>query len=231
MPLSFLELQFDVDPGRKIESLERVHRLRRRIDDVEQPLVRAHLEVLARVLVLMRRPDDRVDRTLRGERDRTVDARARTSHRLDDLLCALVDDLVIVGLQPDPNLHSGCQLVSSPFPFRFTAPAERFRSPTSPPRRRRVLLAIFEKIAFSLKVLCSKPRPGVSGPVDDSYSVIFTTRPAPTVRPPSRMAKRSPSSMAIGWPSSTDISVLSPGMTISVPSGSLTAPVTSVVRK
>src|SRR3990170_637421 len=144
MPLSFLELQFDVDAGRKIESLERVHRLRRRVDDVEQPLVRAHLEVLARVLVLMRRPDDRVDRTLRGERDRTVDARARTSHRLDDLLCALVDDLVIVGLQPDPNLHSGCQLVSS------------------------------------LKVLCSKPRPGVSGPVDDSYSVIFTSRHAPT---------------------------------------------------
>ena len=37
--------------------------------------------------------------------------------------------------------------------------------------------------------------------------------------------------MAIGWISSTDISVLSPGMTISVPEGSVTTPVTSVVRK
>ena len=61
--------------------------------------------------------------------------------------------------------------------------------------------------------------------------VILVTRPAPTVRPPSRMAKRRPSSMAMGWMSSTVISVLSPGMTISVPEGRVTTPVTSVVRK
>ena len=60
---------------------------------------------------------------------------------------------------------------------------------------------------------------------------ILVTRPEPTVRPPSRMAKPRPSSMAIGWMSSTVISVLSPGMTISVPSGSVMTPVTSVVRK
>ena len=64
-----------------------------------------------------------------------------------------------------------------------------------------------------------------------TYLVILVTRPAPTVRPPSRMANRSPSSMAIGWMSCTLISVLSPGITISVPSGSVTTPVTSVVRK
>ncbi len=37
--------------------------------------------------------------------------------------------------------------------------------------------------------------------------------------------------MAIGAPSSTVISTLSPGMTISTPSGRFAAPVTSVVRK
>jgi hypothetical protein len=37
--------------------------------------------------------------------------------------------------------------------------------------------------------------------------------------------------MATGWISFTEMSVLSPGMTISVPSGSVTTPVTSVVRK
>ena len=37
--------------------------------------------------------------------------------------------------------------------------------------------------------------------------------------------------MAIGWISATVIVVLSPGMTISVPSGRVTTPVTSVVRK
>ena len=64
-----------------------------------------------------------------------------------------------------------------------------------------------------------------------SYLMILVTRPAPTVRPPSRMAKRRPSSMAIGLINSTVIWVLSPGMHISVPSGRLTVPVTSVVRK
>ena len=57
------------------------------------------------------------------------------------------------------------------------------------------------------------------------------TTPAPTVRPPSRMAKRSFSSMAMGWISVTVILMLSPGITISVPAGSSRLPVTSVVRK
>src|SRR5205085_9215987 len=63
------------------------------------------------------------------------------------------------------------------------------------------------------------------------YFKIFVTRPAPTVRPPSRMANRRPSSMAMGLPNSTVMTVLSPGMTISVPSGNVIDPVTSVVRK
>lgn len=67
--------------------------------------------------------------------------------------------------------------------------------------------------------------------INGSYLLILVTRPEPTVRPPSRMAKPRPSSMAIGWISSTVISVLSPGMTISVPSGRVMTPVTSVVRK
>ena len=63
------------------------------------------------------------------------------------------------------------------------------------------------------------------------HLMILVTLPEPTVRPPSRMAKPRPISMAIGWISATVISVLSPGMTISVPSGSVMTPVTSVVRK
>ena len=63
------------------------------------------------------------------------------------------------------------------------------------------------------------------------YSMIVATRPDPTVRPPSRIAKRSPCSIATGWISSTVISTLSPGMHISVPSGSSQTPVTSVVLK
>jgi hypothetical protein len=64
-----------------------------------------------------------------------------------------------------------------------------------------------------------------------NYFKMLLTTPAPTVRPPSRIAKRVPSSSAIGAISSTSIVTLSPGITISVPSGSFTTPVTSVVRK
>ena len=63
------------------------------------------------------------------------------------------------------------------------------------------------------------------------YSMIVATRPDPTVRPPSRIAKVRPWPIAIGWISSIVISMLSPGMHISVPSGRLQTPVTSVVLK
>ena len=62
-------------------------------------------------------------------------------------------------------------------------------------------------------------------------AVILLTTPAPTVRPPSRIANRRPSSMAIGAISLTLILTLSPGITISVPGSSSISPVTSVVRK
>ena len=64
-----------------------------------------------------------------------------------------------------------------------------------------------------------------------NYSSMSITTPEPTVRPPSRMAKRRPFSMAMGVISSTSMSTLSPGMHISVPSGREMMPVTSVVRK
>ena len=64
-----------------------------------------------------------------------------------------------------------------------------------------------------------------------NYSMIVATRPDPTVRPPSRIANVRPCSIAIGWMSSIVIFTLSPGMHISVPSGRLQTPVTSVVLK
>ena len=65
----------------------------------------------------------------------------------------------------------------------------------------------------------------------EDYSLILVTTPEPTVRPPSRIAKRRPSSIAIGVISSTSMVTLSPGMHISTPSGREMVPVTSVVRK
>ena len=54
-----------------------------------------------------------------------------------------------------------------------------------------------------------------------NYLVIEATAPAPTVRPPSRIAKLVPSSIAIGEIKATVTVMLSPGITISVPSGRL----------
>jgi len=87
-----------------------------------------------------------------------------------------------------------------------------------------------------------KPFPGyarVSRAISEStpeacvpdYSTTSETVPAPTVRPPSRIAKRKPFSMAIGAISSMSIVTLSPGITISTPVGKCATPVTSVVRK
>src|SRR5262249_5394623 len=157
--------------------------------------VRAHLEVLARVLVLERAADHAVDVLLGGQGHGTGDRRAGALRSLDDLRRRFVELLVVVALEPDADLllrhvmGSLCGERESPLP--------RHRGSGSAP----------------------------------CYLMISVTTPAPTVRPPSRTANRRPASIAIGWPISISICVLSPGMTISWPSGSLIEPVTSVVRK
>ena len=69
------------------------------------------------------------------------------------------------------------------------------------------------------------------GPLFFNYSITSVTIPEPTVLPPSRIANFNPFSIAIGVISSIVIVTLSPGITISVPSGRATSPVTSVVLK
>ena len=63
------------------------------------------------------------------------------------------------------------------------------------------------------------------------YSIILVTTPAPTVLPPSLIAKFNFSFIAIGVISLTVNLASSPGITISVPAGNSTSPVTSVVLK
>jgi hypothetical protein len=68
-------------------------------------------------------------------------------------------------------------------------------------------------------------------PAPNYRSNISATTPAPTVRPPSLIANRNSFSNAIGVINSISIVTLSPGITISRPSGSFAVPVTSVVLK
>ena len=63
------------------------------------------------------------------------------------------------------------------------------------------------------------------------YLIILVTTPAPTVLPPSLIAKFKFSFIAIGVINLTVNLPSSPGITISVPEGNVTSPVTSVVLK
>src|SRR5262245_29794044 len=96
---------------------------------------------------------------------------------------------------------------------------------------RRLLLVLGRGVVPPLAVRTLEDDVVAHGSLARSYSTISATVPAPTVRPPSRIANRSPFSIAIGVISSTEIDVLSPGITISTPSGRCATPVTSVVRK
>src|SRR5689334_14385883 len=100
------ELDLDVDAGRQVETHQRVDGLRRGVDDVDETLVGAHLEVLAAVLVLVRRADDAVDVLLGRQGHRAGDLRARTGDRVNDLARRGVDHLVVIGLEPDADLLS-----------------------------------------------------------------------------------------------------------------------------
>jgi hypothetical protein len=192
--------------------------------DVDQSLVGADLEVLARVLVLERRTDHAVDVLFGGQRNWTGDRGPGSLGRLDDLAGSAIYGVVVIRLQPDSDLlrrygrHGLFALFllvslvregAAPYRWWGAAPV--------------VCLAVFLPPFGSER---AGPGPALCG-----YSTISATTPEPTVRPPSRIANRRPWSMAIGWISSIDISTLSPGITISVPSGRLATPVTSVVRK
>src|SRR5213596_1195065 len=107
------ELDLDVDTGRQVEPHQRVDGLRRGVDDVDEPLVGAHLEVLAGVLVLVGRADDAVHVLLGRQRHRAGDLGTRAGDRVHDLARRGVDHLVVIGLEPDADLLSRHRSLSS----------------------------------------------------------------------------------------------------------------------
>src|SRR5262249_21970987 len=159
--------------------------LRTRIENVDHALVRLQLELLARLLVDVRRTEDCPALRLRRERNRAGDLRARLLRRPHDVGRGLIDHCMIECLEP--NTDSACH--------------SRFSESVGGGRR-------------AMGGGRSRPSPITHHP--SSYARIFVTTPAPTVRPPSRIANRTCSSIAIGVISSIVIWMLSPGITISV---------------
>src|SRR4051812_24332208 len=175
------ELDFDVHAGGQIELHQRVDRLRRRLHDVEQPLVGPHLELLARLLVDVRRAVDGELLDARRQRNGTADERTGAARRIGDVARRLVEHSMIERLQADADIlrfHSYTDCKEPALEGR----TKSCRSGPLRPRNGQKL------------ILMPKPpeSPDPGGLRALYYFVISATTPAPTVRPPSRMAKRRP---------------------------------------
>ena len=160
----------------------------------------AYFILLPRVFVDETRTVHRILVNLGGEGCWTRNFRAVSHRHVDNLLCRIVYDFRIIGLHLDPKALD--YFFFSMFCCQRACETSKRECPSLPPDPRAPCL----------------------------YFRIFVTTPAPTVFPPSRIAKRCFSSSATGAISFTVNLIVSPGITISVPWGSVTSPVTSVVR-
>src|SRR5579863_9610239 len=96
-------LDLDIDARRQIQLGQIFHRLRRRLEDVDQALVSANLKLLARLLVRMRRAQHGVFVFRRGQGNRPRHLRAGTLRRRDNFGRRLVKDPVVVSLQSNSD--------------------------------------------------------------------------------------------------------------------------------
>src|ERR1700751_4706361 len=91
-------LDLDVHTGGKIELHQRIDCLLCGIEDVEQPLVCANLEGLARFLVDGRRTQHAILVLDRGQRDRSRYLRSGAARGFHDLPSRLVKNAIVVSL-------------------------------------------------------------------------------------------------------------------------------------
>src|SRR5262249_22757201 len=99
-----LELDLDIDAGSKVELHQRIDRLGRRVHDIEQALVGAHLKLLAAFLVDVRRAVHGEFLDLGRQRNRPAHLRTRTLGRRHDFARRGIEDTVVEGFQPDSNV-------------------------------------------------------------------------------------------------------------------------------
>src|SRR5207249_3779501 len=97
-------LDLHVHACRQIQLHQRVDGLRRRLEDVDEPLVGADLELLARFLVDVRRPQHRPLVFRRRQRDRTRQPRTGALRGVDDFGRRLIEHPVVVRFQANPDL-------------------------------------------------------------------------------------------------------------------------------
>src|ERR1700719_859364 len=129
-------LDLHVHARRKIELHQRVHRVRCGLENIDQALVRAHLKLLARFLVHVRRAQHRPAVDDGWQRNRTGHVSAGPLRCVDNLFRRLIENAVVVCLQTNPNFFSvghGYSMISATAPAPTVWPPSRIanRSPFS----------------------------------------------------------------------------------------------------
>src|SRR4029453_6765616 len=89
----------------QIELHQRVDRLRRRLDDVQEPLVGADLELLARLLVDVRRAVDGELLDARRQRNGTANKGTRAPSGVSDVASGLIEHAMIEGFKANPDVR------------------------------------------------------------------------------------------------------------------------------
>src|SRR6185312_2812458 len=152
--VQLFHLDLHVDARRQIQLGQRVHRLGARIEDVDHALVCLELELFARLLVDVRRPEDRPPLRLRRQRNRAGHLRARLLRRPHDVRRRLIDHRVIEGFETDSDsachrtflkevgrwtwdVGRSCQLMAISCVHLPTSNVQRVTPESSSPRRRR----------------------------------------------------------------------------------------------
>lgn len=93
-----------MNTGRQVEFHQSVYGLRSGLNYVEKPVVRPPLKLLTRLLVNVRPTEDRPTIYGRWQRKGTSNVDPCPPSCLDNLLGGLVEQLVIIRLQTNPNL-------------------------------------------------------------------------------------------------------------------------------
>src|SRR5580658_1619960 len=96
-------LNLHIHSRRQVELHQRIDRLLRRLEDIEQALVGADLKCFPRFLVHVRRTQHAIFVLHRGQRNRPGNLRAGTFRRLNDFACRLIENAIVVGFQPYAN--------------------------------------------------------------------------------------------------------------------------------
>src|SRR6185437_9711374 len=100
---ALLELEFNVNAGGEVELAEGVDGLLRRFEYVEQTFVGANLEMLARLLIDVRRAIHGKTLDPGRQRNRPRHPSARAPYRIDDFAHRLIEQPMVVRLEAYPN--------------------------------------------------------------------------------------------------------------------------------